>query len=232
MRCLTTLLLASLVALAAACGDSEENVSKGGGGSATTGTQASTTAAAGEDCSKVEAPKARSEGDEKKPTTQLDAKKTWTAVMKTNCGTLEIRLDVRENPKTASSFAALARSDFYDGLTFHRIVPGFVVQGGDPTGTGEGGPGYSVVEAPPEDAKYTQGVVAMAKTELEKPGTSGSQFFIVTADDAGLPADYAIVGKVSKGLDVLERLGNVPNDPSDNKPTEPVVIEDVSVREG
>jgi cyclophilin family peptidyl-prolyl cis-trans isomerase len=89
-----------------------------------------------------------------------------------------------------------------------------------------------VVEAPPSDVRYTRGTVAMAKTELDEPGTSGSQFFIVTADDAGLPADYAVLGKVSKGDDVVETLANVPNDPADNKPTEPVVIEDVTIREG
>ena len=110
-------------------------------------------------------------------------------------------------------------------------MPGFVVQGGDPAGTGEGGPGYEVVETPPSDLKYEKGVVAMAKTELDDPGTSGSQFFIVTADDAGLPADYALLGRVRGGDDVLEKLSNVPNDPADNRPTEPVVIDDVTIRQ-
>jgi cyclophilin family peptidyl-prolyl cis-trans isomerase len=89
------------------------------------------------------------------------------------------------------------------------------------------------VEAPPKSTKYTKGVVAMAKTELEKPGTSGSQFFIVTAPDAGLPPDYAVVGKVVKGMDVVEELGNAPNDPQkDNQPIDPLVIDDVTIREG
>ena len=217
--------------LLAACGDNEDNVSESepGGGETAARTAPETSAAepaAG--CRKVDEPKATNRKADK-PKDQLDASKTWVAVMKTSCGTIEIELDVEENPKTASSFAHLSREGFYDGLSFHRIVPGFVVQGGDPENSGQGGPGYSVVEAPPRDTKYTRGVVAMAKTELEDPGTSGSQFFIVTAEDAGLPPDYAIAGKVTKGDDVVELLANVPNDPADNRPTEPVIIENVTV---
>ena len=235
MRRLLALLLASVTLLAAACGDDESTSgAESGAAETSTGATAAETSPAepASGCRKVEKPKPKKGGDQKKPKATLDGKKTWTAVLKTSCGTVEIKLDVKENPKTASSFASLARSGFYDDLTFHRIVPGFVVQGGDPKGTGEGGPGYSVVEAPPRKTTYTRGIVAMAKTELEKPGTSGSQFFIVTGKDAGLPPDYAVVGKVSKGLDVVETLANVPNDPADNKPTEPVVIEDVTIREG
>jgi cyclophilin family peptidyl-prolyl cis-trans isomerase len=88
-----------------------------------------------------------------------------------------------------------------------------------------------VVEAPPENVKYTKGVVAMAKTELDDPGTSGSQFYVVTADDAGLPPEYALLGKVSGGRDVVDRIGTAPNDPADNRPTEPIVMEDVTIEE-
>jgi cyclophilin family peptidyl-prolyl cis-trans isomerase len=215
----------------AACGDNEEDLSERretGTAAATTETETKPTEPAS-GCRGVDEPKPRRTKLEK-PTDRLDAKRTWTAVVKTSCGTLEIELDVKDNPKTASSFAHLAREGFYDGLAFHRIVPGFVVQGGDPRGTGAGGPGYSVVEAPPDDQKYTRGVVAMAKTELEDPGTSGSQFFIVTAEDAGLPPDYAVAGEVTKGDDVVDLLANVPNDPADNRPTEPVIIEKVTIR--
>ncbi|HEX8085628.1 MAG TPA: peptidylprolyl isomerase [Solirubrobacteraceae bacterium] len=218
----------------AACGDGEETASERPDDetatTATTDTETKPTEPAS-GCRKVDEPKPKNV-KLKKPKEQLDPGKTWKAVVKTSCGTLEITLDVKENPKTASSFAHLAREGFYDGLSFHRVVPGFVVQGGDPKGTGEGGPGYSVVEAPPQDTKYTRGVVAMAKTELEDPGTSGSQFFIVTGPDIQLDPSYAVVGKVTKGDDVVDLLGNVPNDPADNRPTEPVIIEKVTIEGG
>jgi cyclophilin family peptidyl-prolyl cis-trans isomerase len=95
----------------------------------------------------------------------------------------------------------------FDHTIFHRIVPGFVIQGGDPTGTGTGGPGYETVDTPPADAAYTHGVVAMAKASDEAPGTAGSQFFIVTSANDALTADYAIIGKVTTGLKVVDRIG-------------------------
>src|SRR5215207_10250466 len=100
-------------------------------------------------------------------------------VVETNCGTFTIELDEKASPKTVASVAGLAEAGFYDDTTFHRIIPGFVIQGGDPTATGTGGPGYSTVDTPAETTKYTKGVVAMAKTPTEAPGTSGSQFFVV-----------------------------------------------------
>ena len=108
-------------------------------------------------------------------------------------------------------------------------MPGFVIQGGDPTGTGGGGPGYKTVDVPPSDVTYTRGVVAMAKAQTEAPGTSGSQFFVVTAPDAGLPPEYAVVGKVTEGMatvDAIEALGA-----GDGPPSQPVVIERIVVRE-
>jgi cyclophilin family peptidyl-prolyl cis-trans isomerase len=109
-------------------------------------------------------------------------------------------------------------------------VAGFVIQGGDPSGDGSGGPGFSVVESPPEDLAYTKGVVAMAKTATERPGTSGSQFFVVTGEDAQLPPEYALVGKVTKGQDVVDRIGVLPTT-ADEQPAEPVVIRSVEVAE-
>jgi peptidyl-prolyl cis-trans isomerase B (cyclophilin B) len=236
MRRLLLLLLALLALGVAACGDGEETVGEGGGADtsstpAETQTSAEATAGTGSGCKKAEQPKPK---DVKfsKPTVKVDSGDKLTAVVDTSCGTLEIALDTKRAPKTSGSFAFLARKHFYDGLSFHRIVPGFVVQGGDPKGTGQGGPGYKVVETPPDDLKYTKGVVAMAKTELEKPGTSGSQFFIVTAADAGLPPDYALVGKVTKGMDVLEKLGGLPADPADGTPESPVLIDKVTIKEG
>ena len=115
------------------------------------------------------------------------------------------------------------RRHFFDGTRFHRIVPGFVIQGGDPTGTGRGGPGYTVVDRPPSNSLYTEGVVAMAKAPDEPAGASGSQFFVVTAHNAGLTPDYAILGVVTKGLGVVKRIGRL-GDPATEKPTQRVVV--------
>ena len=133
----------------------------------------------------------------------LDPAKQHTVNVRTNLGSFAFRLNVKDSPCTTSSFASLVRKRFFDGTTFHRIVRGFVIQGGDPTGTGSGGPGYAVVDVPPDGAAYTRGVVAMAKTAAEPAGTSGSQFFVVTGKDALLPPEYALLGKVSSGLDVV-----------------------------
>jgi peptidyl-prolyl cis-trans isomerase B (cyclophilin B) len=137
----------------------------------------------------------------------LDPEKTYTVTLKTNQGTFAFDLDVTDSPHTTASFADLVKKGFFDGLTFHRIVPGFVIQGGDPNGDGTGGPGYTTVDPPPADAKYTKGVVAMAKTGAERPGTAGSQFFVVTGAEIGLPPEYALLGKVSSGMAVVDKIG-------------------------
>ncbi len=164
------------------------------------------------------------------PEEALDPTQEATLEFVTNCGSFTITLDVEGAPKTSASLVALARADFYDETIFHRIVPGFVIQGGDPTQTGSGGPGYQTVDAPSQDATYTRGVVAMAKTEAEPPGTSGSQFFVVTGADIGLPPDYAIAGTVTSGLEVVERIGALGD--AQEQPTEPVVVSDVIVTAG
>jgi cyclophilin family peptidyl-prolyl cis-trans isomerase len=229
-RLLAVLLTALAVALSACGGDDDDGAPAAGGDDAPA-TTATTAADASAACEEVEE-HASDEGRRLRcPTEELDPSKTYTAVMKTSEGTLEIELDVKRAPLTAASFAHLARRSFYDGLTFHRVVPGFVVQGGDPTGTGMGGPGYQVTEAPPDDVRYERGVVAMAKGGQDPAGTSGSQFFIVTGDDAGLPPDYALVGRVTKGDDVLDRLDAVETDPAEERPLETVLIEKVTIRE-
>ena len=157
-----------------------------------------------------------------KPTTKLDLTKHYDVTIKTNCGDFTIRLDPAQSPNAAASFVSLVKHGFYDHTVFHRIAVGFVIQGGDPTGTGTGGPGYSTVDTPPTNARYRHGVVAMAKTGAEAPGTAGSQFFVVTADDAGLTADYAIIGTVIQGLNVVERIGRLGND--DQTPSKTVEI--------
>ena len=150
------------------------------------------------------------------------------AVVATSEGAFTIALDARDSPCTTASFVALARRGYFEGTDFHRIIPGFVIQGGDPTGTGTGGPGYTTREKPPADASYTRGVVAMAKTQAEPPGTAGSQFFVVTGADAGLPPEYALLGKVVRGLTVVERIGRF-GDPATEQPTPRVVIRRVTI---
>lgn len=156
---------------------------------------------------------------------------SWTVTMRTSCGSFTVRLDTERQPKTAASFKSLVAAGFYDGLSFHRIAPDFVIQGGDPTGDGSGGPGYSVEETPPADAAYTRGVVAMAKTGTEPAGTSGSQFYVVTAADSGLPPDYAIVGTVTKGLDTVDRIA-AQGTGQDGPPAQPVVITKATAAQG
>jgi peptidyl-prolyl cis-trans isomerase B (cyclophilin B) len=165
-----------------------------------------------------------------RPTLTLNPAAENDVVMTTSCGQFTIRLDAKRAPKTTASFASLAKRGFYDHLTFQRISPGFVIQGGDPTGTGRGGPGYQVVEPPPTDLQYTKYVVAMAKTQLEDPGTSGSQFFIVTVDDSALDAQYALVGKVVSGTDVVDLIGTQEIDPATERPLKPVVIESAKLQ--
>jgi cyclophilin family peptidyl-prolyl cis-trans isomerase len=199
-----------------------------GGGSDDDGDTGSTQASAG-GCKKVEAPQPKTVSFEK-PDEVLKAGEEATVVVKTSCGTFEIALDTKRAPKTANSFAFLAEEGFYDDLTFHRIVPGFVIQGGDPEGTGTGGPGYSVDEKPPANLSYTKGIVAMAKSGAEPPGRSGSQFYVVTSPDAGLPPEYALVGKVAKGYDTVARIEKVPT--VEEKPKQPVLIEEVTIDQG
>ena len=215
-------LLALCIALLglAACGGGDD------GGSATTAASAARVT-----CKKVAAPQPKGAQHLSKPKATLPAGKRYDVDLQTNCGTITIRLATGRAPKTASSFADLVKRGFYDGLIFHRVVRGFVIQGGDPLGTGLGGPGYSVVEPPPGSTAYTTGVVAMAKTEADPPGASGSQFFIVTAPDARLPPDYAVAGGVVRGMDVAQYIGKLPVDGQD-RPTSPVVIEKATLRTG
>ena len=225
-------MLAAVAAVAAAgCGKSSSTTSNSASKTAasTTGTTS-----AGGSAGACQPAKPTKKGAQHiaKPKTLLPANKPATLVMQTNCGEIDIALDVKRARMTASSVAYLVRKGFYDGLSFHRIAKlptggDFVIQGGDPTGSSTGGPGYKTVDKPPADAKYTKGVVAMAKTQQEKPGTAGSQFYVVTGADAGLPPDYAVIGKVTAGLGVVERIGKLGD--ASEQPTQTVVIKDVKV---
>jgi cyclophilin family peptidyl-prolyl cis-trans isomerase len=216
----SVVVLLAALALAGCGGDDGEEAAP------TTVPPAATQTAAG--CRDVEQPEPHPPGTLEAPTAVLDVEQTYLLTFRTSCGDFVVRLDPKASPRTSASFLALARRDFFDGTFFHRIVPGFVIQGGDPTGTGTGGPGYTTVDTPAAGTTYTRGVVAMAKTAAEAPGTAGSQFFVVTADDAGLPPEYAVVGRVVEGLDVVARIGLL-GDPNTEHPTRPVVVDDVTV---
>jgi len=153
-----------------------------------------------------------------------------TAVVRTSCGSFEIVLNTEEAPKTTNSFAYLAREGFYDGLDFNRVISGFVVQGGDPAGDGTGGPGYTITEPPPADTAYTKGVVAMAKDLAAPSGQSGSQFFVVTSLDTGYPPEYALLGRIGKGYNVVNRINELGT--PDEKPKVPVLIESLTIEKG
>jgi peptidyl-prolyl cis-trans isomerase B (cyclophilin B) len=187
-----------------------------------------TTQAGAADCRQVDPPETKRVQLEA-PEQSVERGDQLTAVVETSCGGFEIDLDTDRAPKTVNSFVHLARQGFYDGLGFHRIAPGFVIQGGDPLGNGTGGPGYSVDEPPPPNLAYLKGVVAMAKSSAEPPGRSGSQFFVVTGVDLGLPPQYALLGRVPEdgGLDVVERIGRL-GTPSE-RPKQPVIIDSVTI---
>jgi peptidyl-prolyl cis-trans isomerase B (cyclophilin B) len=225
---LTLLVTGALAVLVAACGGGDG----GGSSGASTAGASSTVVTAGSaipaGCKRVQDPGGRSEQTSQKRPTGRITSGTATVAMQTNCGAFTITLAVKDAPKTSASFATLVKRGFYDGLTFHRVSTDptrgpFVIQGGDPLGNGLGGPGYSVREKPPADLKYTKYKVAMAKTQSEPAGTSGSQFFVVTAQDAGLPPDYALVGEVTDGTDAVDRIAKVPAN-GNEEPIIPIVI--------
>lgn len=214
----------------------------GGGGSGTTSSKPATASKPANPqasvgpagCRNVPVPAPRGPQHLSAPRGTLDPAKTYTVTVATNCGTFAFTLDVKRSPKTSTSFYALVKRGFFDGLTFQRVAAGFVIQGGDPNGDGSGGPGYSVVEPPPSGTEYVKGDVAMAKTQADPPGASGSQFFVVTAanvsQSAGLTPDYALLGKVVSGQGVVDAIGRLPtNPPQDGTPTPAVVMSRVTV---
>lgn len=202
----------ALLTLAAGCGGSG-----GENGSSASG------------CEEVEAPEPRDAPTLAPPGGTLDPGKDWALVFETSCGTFSVALDLALAPETTASLVFLAREGYYDDTVIHRIVPGFVLQGGDPTQTGTGGPGYATLDVPPATVRYTKGTVAMAKSALEPAGTAGSQFFVVTGDTVNLTPDYAVVGRVEDGLDVVERIGELGDE--NEKPTQAVVVRRVTVTE-
>jgi peptidyl-prolyl cis-trans isomerase B (cyclophilin B) len=231
-RVLTALLCALALGVTACGGGDDEPESNGAG---TTTEAPAEEPAAGEQgvCADVEQPMPRDDGGQTRPAEPLDPAKTYTATVETSCGDFTIRLDQKTSPNAAASFAELARNGFFDDTIFHRIVPGFVIQAGDPTVTGSGGPGYSTTDPVPADASYDPGVVAMAKAGNEPAGTSGSQFFVVTGTSTQLTPDYALLGRVTKGMDAVQAIGEL-GDPASGgagTPLQSVIIETVTVDE-
>jgi cyclophilin family peptidyl-prolyl cis-trans isomerase len=157
----------------------------------------------------------------------IDPAKSYTAEMVTSMGSLTIALDSIQAPNTVNSFVFLARYHYYDGIVFHRVIPGFVLQGGDPEGSGRGGPGYRFADELPKPGRYEMGSLAMANAG---PDTNGSQFFVISGPDGmRLPPQYSLFGKVVKGLDVVETIDAIGT--RSGSPTEQVVIESVTIEE-
>ena len=157
----------------------------------------------------------------------IDPAKNYSATMVTSKGTLEIVLDAAGAPNTVNSFVFLSRWHYYDGIVFHRVIPGFVLQGGDPTGTGAGGPGYRFKDELPKAGRYELGSLAMANAG---PDTNGSQFFVISGPDGmRLPPLYALFGKVVKGLDVVAAIEAIGT--GSGRPQEDVIIESVTITE-
>jgi peptidyl-prolyl cis-trans isomerase B (cyclophilin B) len=216
----------------AACGGDDDSDQASKPSSSTDSAQAETEQPQGV-CKDVEQPTPRDGGGQKKPKKPLDNSKTYEVTVRTSCGSFTIKLDQKTSPNAAASFVQLARNGFFDDTIFHRIVPGFVIQAGDPTVTGSGGPGYSTRDKVPSNASYDPGVVAMAKAGNEPAGTAGSQFFVVTGTGSGLTPDYALLGKVTKGMDAVQAIGKL-GDPASGgtgTPLQSVVIEKATVSE-
>jgi len=227
-----SMLLCLLALGLAACGGDDDD-SSGSASKSDTGTGAAQTEQKQGTCRDVEQPPPRDGGGQKKPKQPLDKSKKYDVTLETTCGSFTIRLDQKTSPNAAASFVSLARNGFFDDTIFHRIVPGFVIQGGDPTVTGSGGPGYSTRDKVPANTKYGPGVVAMAKAGNEPAGTGGSQFFVVTGTGSGLTPDYAVFGKVTKGMDAVQAIGKL-GDPASGgtgTPLQSVVIEKATVSE-
>jgi len=155
----------------------------------------------------------------------IDPRKSYTATIETTVGTMTLELFASEAPKTVNNFVVLARDGFYDGVIFHRVIKGFMIQGGDPQGTGMGGPGYRFADEPVK-RPYTRGTLAMANAG---PNTNGSQFFIMH-QDYPLPPQYTIFGQLLSGEDVLDKIANTPTNRQD-RPTTPITISKVTITE-
>ena len=161
------------------------------------------------------------------PELTIELDKSYRATLETNHGEIEIQLEPARSPLAVNNFVFLAGEGYYDGCIFHRVISGFMIQGGDPTGTGRGGPGYRFRDELEGEGRYGRGTVAMANAG---PNTNGSQFFIMH-QDGGLPHQYTIFGRVTSGMEAVDSIATTKTDRSD-RPHDDVVIERVTVVEG
>ncbi len=215
------LALGTLVSILVACGNT------GSASTAQTGS-ASTSTANGKDTPVTSAKQPQQWSSP--PAMEIDKNKTYTATLHTTDGDIVINLLAKEDPITVNNFVFLAQHNFYNNVPFHRIIKGFMIQTGDPTGTGAGGPGYKFQDEP-VTRDYTRGTVAMANSG---PNTNGSQFFIVQADMTGrLPKNYTIFGEVTQGMDVVDKIANTPVTMNQfgeqSQPTQKVQINSVDI---
>jgi len=158
---------------------------------------------------------------------KIDKEKTYTATIETEAGTMVAELYPKIAPQTVNSFVFLAKEGFYEGVIFHRVIPGFMIQGGDPTGTGTGGPGYSV-PAEFNDTKHERGILSMARSQ--DPNSAGSQFFVMHAAYPSLDGKYTVFGKVTKGIEAVDKIVTAPTGAND-RPTNPVKIKKITIEE-
>jgi peptidyl-prolyl cis-trans isomerase B (cyclophilin B) len=212
VACRVPVVVLALAAVAAGCGENSDEEGAG----------------LPPGCKRVPEP-APKRVDLRPPKARAAPSKPLSAVVETSCGDFRIALATTRAPKTTGSFVHLARHRVYEDTPFHYMDRA-VIQGGDPRGNGTGGPGYFIDEPPPPNLAYTRGTVAMARTEVEPPGRSGSQFFVVTAADAGLAPTLALLGRITEGMDVVDRIRSLRG--AGDKPRAPVVIERVTLSDG
>ena len=161
------------------------------------------------------------------PAMTIDPKKTYTATIETTAGTIKVEFDPKNAPQHVNSFVFLSREGFYNGTIFHRVIPGFMIQGGDPTGTGTGGPGYQL-KAEFNSVHHAPGVLSAARSQ--NPNSAGSQFFIMHGDSPHLDHQYSAFGHVTEGMDVVEKIVNAPTGPND-RPNKPTQITSITIEE-
>jgi peptidyl-prolyl cis-trans isomerase B (cyclophilin B) len=164
---------------------------------------------------------------DKPPEMKIDPKKQYTAVMETSAGKITIELYPKLAPNHVNSFVFLAKEGYYDGVIFHRVIKDFMLQGGDPTGTGTGGPGYKL-PAEFNDTKHVRGILSAARTA--DPNSAGSQFFLMHGDAPHLDGKYTVYGKVVDGLDVVDKIANLPTGRND-RPNDPPSIKSIKIEE-
>ncbi|HET6250299.1 MAG TPA: peptidylprolyl isomerase [Tepidisphaeraceae bacterium] len=161
------------------------------------------------------------------PPMTIDKNKVYTASIDTTEGTINLELYPKDAPQHVNSWLFLAKDGYYDGVIFHRVIPGFMIQGGDPTGTGTGGPGYTI-PAEFNNTRHVRGVLSMARTS--DPNSAGSQFFLMHEDSFFLDRQYTAFGKITSGIEVVDKIANAPKDGSD-RPHKPAKINKITVGE-